>query len=193
MQPLQRDDLWSLEEYATEREAFSQKVREHKKNRYVFVGDHMTFTFEDRLTIKYQVQEMLRVEKIFEPDDIEDELSAYNPLIPDGKNLKATLMIEYEDVEERRKALARLARVEDTIYLQVEGHEEVVPYANEDLERSTDDKTSAVHFMRFELTDEMIESLRSGASLTLGVSHPEYPHSATVPDNVRESLLDDFD
>lgn len=193
MEPLQRSDLWSLEQYSQEREAFRKKVLEHKKHRYVFMGDHLTLTFEDRLTIQYQVQEMLRVEKIFEAEDIEDELSAYNPMIPEGRNLKATMMVEYEDPEERRRELAKLVGLENQVWLQVEGFDKVVPIADEDLDRTTEDKTSAVHFLRFEFDDKMIEALKSGAALTAGSSHPQLDYSMQVPDDVRQALVEDFD
>jgi len=193
MNPLQRGDLMSLEEYATERDSFRKMVMEHKKHRSVFVGDHVMLAFEDRLTIQYQIQEMLRVERIFEAEGIEDELNAYNPLIPEGKNLKATMMIEYQDVEERKKALSRLVGIESALWLQVDDREKVVPIANEDLERSTGDKTSAVHFLRFELTDEMNAALKDGAELTIGISHPQYEASTTVSEEVRQSLTNDLD
>jgi len=193
MNKLQRDDLMSLEEYAEERAAFRARVLAHKKDRQVAVGPHLRLYFEDRLTIQYQVQEMLRIEKIFEAEGIQEELDAYNPLIPDGTNLKATAMLEYQDVDERRQQLARLSGIEDKVWLEVEGFNRVYAIANEDLERSTEEKTSAVHFMRFELTSEMIAALRSGAALRFGVSHDMYADETTVGAATRKQLLNDLD
>jgi hypothetical protein len=158
----------------------------------VHLGEHITLVFEDELTIRYQVQEMLRIEKIFEEQGIEEELDAYNPLIPDGGNLKATMLIEYEDVEERRRALARLRHVEDKVYVQAQGFDKVYAIADEDLDRETEDKTSSVHFLRFELTAPMIAALRSGAPLTIGVEHPEYTASVDVPAQTQRALAADF-
>ena len=167
---------------------------EHKKKRQVPIGDHLTVYFEDETTMRYQVQEMLRIEKLFEPDDIEDELAAYNPLIPDGSNWKATVMIEYPDEQERRRRLAELKGIENTLHVQIEGFEPVYAICNEDLERSTDDKTSSVHFCRFEFTPEVIEAMRNGAKITVGVRHDAYPEGpADVTGEVRESLVSDFD
>lgn len=174
MQALTRDDLMSLEQYATQRPEFRKRAIEHKKNRRIPLGDHATLYFEDRTTIQYQIQEMLRTERIFEPEAIQEELDTYNPLIPDGSNLKATFMVEYEDADERRERLKELVGIEDRIWLQVEGCEKVYPIADEDLERDTEDKTSTVHFLRFELSDAMKGALSEGADITFGVEHPNY-------------------
>jgi hypothetical protein len=192
MQSLTRTDLMSLEQYATERAGFRASVIEHKKDRRVSIGPHLNLYFEDRLTIQYQVQEMLRIERIFEADGIQEELDAYNPLIPDGSNLKCTAMLEFQDVEERKRQLAMLRGIENLIWVQVEGFGRVYAIANEDLERSNEEKTSAVHFMRFELSDEMIAGLHSGASLRMGVEHDLYRHELTVPEATRLSLLGDL-
>lgn len=174
MQHLRRDDLFTLEKYAEARPEFRAKVMAHKKNRQVPIGDHATLYFEDRMTIQYQIQEMLRVERIFEAVGIEEELESYNPLIPDGSNWKATFMIEYEDEEERRVALGKLMGIEEKVWVKVSGFDKVHPVANEDLERSTAEKTSAVHFLRFELSAEMIAALKSGAALAMGCDHENY-------------------
>jgi len=191
--PLQRSDLMSLEQYSQQRADFRGKVIAHKKNRRVAIGPHLFLYFEDRLTIQYQVQEMLRIEKIFETAGIEEELAAYNPLIPDGHNLKATAMLEYQDVEERKRQLALLRGIEDLVWIQVEGFDPVYAIANEDLERSNAEKTSAVHFMRFELEPDMIAALRSGAALKMGSSHESYQHSTVVESSIHEALLADLD
>ncbi len=172
MQKLTRADLMSLEQYAEQRPAFRARVLEHKKNRQIQLGRHATLAFEDRLTIQYQIQEMLRIERIFEARGIQEELDAYNPLIPDGQNLKATFMIEYDDQNERRRALAGLVGVEDRIWLRVAGFEPVFAIADEDMERENDEKTAAVHFARFEFTPAMIEALKAGAGLAAGIDHP---------------------
>ena len=164
----------TLEAYAKARKEFRAGVIAHKKPRTVHLGDHVTLIFEDELTIRYQVQEMLRVEKIFEEQGIQDELDAYNPLIPDGQNWKATMLIEYEDVNERKAALARLKGVEDRTFVRVEGCAPVYAIADEDLERENEEKTSSVHFLRFELSIEMIEALKYGVGLAIGVDHPHY-------------------
>ncbi|MEX2354210.1 MAG: DUF3501 family protein, partial [Gammaproteobacteria bacterium] len=177
MDKLKKSDLYTLEKYAEVRKDFREQVLEHKKNRRLAIGPNATLYFEDRMTLQYQVQEMLRIEKIFEAAGIEEELSAYNPLIPDGKNWKATFMLEYGDIAERRKRLAELTGVEGKVWMQVQGFDRIVPIYNEDLERSTADKTSAVHFMRFELTDDMITALKGGASLSAGIDHPKYNHT----------------
>ncbi|MEX0900614.1 MAG: DUF3501 family protein [Gammaproteobacteria bacterium] len=190
---LTRKDLFSLEEYATKRAEFRAKVLEHKNARRVVLDPHMTLYFEDRLTIQYQVQEMLRIEKIFEPAGIEDELAAYNPLIPDGTNLKATYMIEYPDVAERRVALAKLVGVEHRVWLRVDGFDKVYAVANEDLDRSTDEKTSSVHFMRFEFDEAMRSALKRGAALAAGCDHPAATIDCTVDDATRDALVTDFD
>jgi len=176
------------------RSDFKTKVIAHKQNRQLPIGPNATVYFEDSLTIQYQIQEMLRIERIFEAAAIEEELATYNPLIPDGSNWKATLMIEFTDETERRVALAKMRGIEDSIWMQVEGHDKVTPFANEDMERTNDDKTSAVHFLRFELDQEMITSLKSGANLSAGITHAEYHHVVdVVPDSVRKLLLEDLD
>ena len=194
MEKLTRDDLYSLEQYAEQRADFRARVLEHKKDRQVYLDPHHTLYFEDRMTMQYQVQEMLRIEKIFEAEGINEELEAYNPLIPDGSNLKATYMIEYEDVEARKAALAQLVGVEDKIWVQVDGFDKCYAIADEDMERDTEDKTSAVHFMRFELTAEMIEAAKGGADINMGADHENLAVSqAPIPRNVRDSLVADFD
>ncbi len=190
--PLTREDLFSLEEYAVARPEFRKKVMAHKKNRIVPVGPNATIHFEDSLTMQYQIQEMLRIERIFEPEGIQEELDVYNPLIPDGSNFKATFMFEWDDPKERIEWLSRLVGAENRIWIRIGDHEKVYAIANEDLERSTEDKTSSVHFLRFELTPEMIADLKAGAPMTVGVEHPEYTHEATVPENVRASLIEDL-
>jgi hypothetical protein len=193
MEKLNRTGLMPLEEYAAKRADFRAAVMAHKVHRRVDVGPNLSLYFEDSLTIQYQVQEMLRIERIFEPDAIEEELSAYNPLIPDGANLKATAMFEYGDVAERRAQLARLVGAEDLIWIEVAGSDRVRAIANEDLERSTDEKTSAVHFLRFELTPEMIDAFKPGARIRIGCDHENYTHRATLADATIESLAKDFD
>lgn len=191
---LTREDLYSLEEYARVRPEFRSRVMEHKKHRAVHLGDHATLYFEDRLTIQYQIQEMLRVEKIFEPEGIADELNSYNALIPDGGNLKATFMIEYPDVEERRRRLARLVGIEDKVWIKVDGFDPVYPIADEDLERDTEEKTSSVHFLRFELSADMREAAKAGAALSAGIEHPNYTEARDpLPDDIREALVADFE
>jgi hypothetical protein len=194
MSKLTRKDLYSLEEYSKLRPEYRAKVMEHKKSRQLQLGDHVTLYFEDRLTMQYQIQEMLRAERIFESEGIQDELDAYNPLIPDGSNWKATMMVEYTDVEERKQALTRLIGIENKIYMQVEGHDKVYPIADEDLERETEEKTSAVHFLRFELSPEMVKALKSGASLNAGVEHENYSVVVSpVRQDIRDSLADDLE
>ena len=186
-----RESLLTLEAYARDRKQFRARVLEHKKPRTVHLGEDLTLLFEDELTIRYQVQEMLRIEKIFEDVGIQDELDAYNPLVPDGRNWKATLQVEYEDVEERKRALARLKGIEDRVWVQVDGQPRVHAIADEDLERENDEKTSAVHFLRFELTPAMIAALKSGAGLAIGVDHPEYAATLQpVPDATRSAIDD---
>ncbi|GMQ97356.1 MAG: DUF3501 family protein [Gammaproteobacteria bacterium] len=193
MDKLAREDLLSLEQYAQTRDDFRAKVMAHKKDRAVHIGSHATLYFEDRLTIQYQIQEMLRIERIFESEGIEEELGTYNPLIPDGNNWKATMMIEYEDVEERKQALAQLIGIERKTWMQVDGFERVHPIANEDLERETEDKTSAVHFMRFELTPEMTAAIKQGAAINIGINHKHYIHSIEpLPEHQRASLAADI-
>lgn len=194
MKKLTRQDLYSLEQYAEKRLEFRARVMEHKKNRILKVGDHATLYFEDRLTIQYQVQEMLRVERIFESIDIEEELKAYNPLIPDGTNLKATFMIEYQDVEERKQALAKLIDVEDRVWVRVNGFDPVWAIADEDLERDTEEKTSAVHFLRFEFASEAIQAAKQKASLSVGIDHDYYRIAVEpLPQTKRDALIKDFD
>lgn len=193
MNKLSRSELMSLEQYAEQRDAFRSKVIAHKKHRRVGIGPNLFLYFEDRLTIQYQVQEMLRIEKIFDAAGIQEELDTYNPLIPDGNNLKATAMLEYQDVEERKKQLALLRGIENLIWIQVEGFEAVYAISNEDLERSNAEKTSAVHFMRFELEPNMITALHKGSALKVGSSHEFYRNATEVKTIVREALLGDFD
>lgn len=193
MDKLTRDDLYSLEKYSEIRKDFRSRVMQHKKNRCLPIGPNATLYFEDRLTIQYQIQEILRVEKIFEAEGIEDELNAYNPLIPDSRNWKATFMLEFPDPEERRRRLAELVGVEDSVWLRVSGHEPVYPIADEDLERDTVDKTSSVHFLRFELQPQMIESLQAGADLAAGIEHANYTGKVDpVPLSVRDALTADL-
>jgi hypothetical protein len=187
-----RDSLLSLEEYARERPSFRAKVMEHKKHRTVHLGEHVTLQFEDELTVRYQVQEMLRIERIFEEDGIRHELEAYNPLVPDGGNWKATMMIEYPDAEERRRMLAALKGIERQVWVQVEGCERVLAVADEDLERENDEKTSSVHFLRFELDARARERLRGGAGLRAGVDHPHYQAVAELAGETRSALAQDL-
>ncbi|MEM8766036.1 MAG: DUF3501 family protein [Pseudomonadota bacterium] len=194
MQKLNRAALWSLEEYAEARPTFRAEVMAHKGPRRVAIGPHASLYFEDFMTMKYQVQEMLRAERIFEAAGIEEEIEAYNPLIPDGSNLKATFMIEYGDVEARREALAGLAGIEDTIWLSVDGGEKNYAIANEDLDRSTADKTSAVHFLRFELSASTITAFRSGTDVKFGIDHEGVLQgSVTLSADQVASLAADFD
>ena len=193
MAQISRDSLLTLEAYAKQRTEFRARVLAHKKNRTVRLGQHITLIFEDELTIRYQIQEMLRIEKTFEEAGIQDELDAYNPLVPDGTNLKATMMIEYDDPAVRKRELARLIGVEDRTYLQVDGFEKVYAIADEDLERENDEKTSSVHFLRFEFTPAMIEGLKQGAALAVGIDHPNYPVRVDeVAPNVQAALVRDF-
>jgi hypothetical protein len=192
MSKLTRQDLMSLEEYAEKRSAFRQQVMAHKKQRCVMLGNHLTLYFEDRLTIQYQIQEMLRIEKIFEKSGIEEELAAYNPLIPDGTNWKATMMIEFTDVEERRRALTQMIDIEQRIWTQIGKNEKVFAIADEDLERTTEEKTSSVHFLRFEIPPSQITELKQGATLYFGVDHPSYCFSSEIQPLVRETLAVDF-
>lgn len=194
MQKLNREDLYSLERYSELRAEFRARVMAHKRDRRLALGANLVLYFEDRLTMHYQVQEMLRAERIFEAAAIQEELDAYNPLIPDGVNWKATMMVEYPDVEERQRALGRLIGIEDRVWMRVKGFDPVYAIADEDLERESSEKTSAVHFVRFELTAEMAAAAKGGAALAAGVDHPEY--RATVdplPSPMRESLLRDLD
>jgi hypothetical protein len=192
MNRLTRDDLYSLEKYASIRPDFRASIMEHKEGRRLAIGPHATLYFEDRLTMQYQVQEMLRLERIFEADAIQEELDVYNALIPDGHNWKATFMIEYADANERRAALARLIGIEKAVWMQVQGSERVYPIANEDMDRETAHKTAAVHFLRFELTRGMISAIKNGASLFAGVSHPNYNQEVVAPQRVRDALAADL-
>ncbi len=192
MPRIERGSLLSLEAYARERNAFRARVIEHKKHRTVHLGDHVTLLFEDELTIRYQIQEMLRIERIFEETGIEGELDAYNPLVPDGSNLKATMMIEYSDVAERQRALARLRGIEDRVWVQAGDAARVYAIADEDLERENEEKTSAVHFLRFELDAGMCRALHDGAQLRIGVDHPQYQAQVLTLPAVRDALAADL-
>ena len=187
-----RDSLMTLEAYARHRKAHKAQIIAHRRARTVSLGEHMSVQFEDEQTIRYQIQEMLRVEKIFEEEGIQDELDAYNPLIPDGRNLKATMLIEYEDVEERKAALAKMKGIEDRTWVRVEGCAPVYAIADEDLERENEEKTSSVHFLRFELDDAMCSALRRGAALTVGVEHPQYRAASRLDAATRDALLADL-
>jgi len=191
---LTRDDLWSLEQYAEKRNDFRAQVIEHKKSRQVAIGPNATLYFEDRMVMQYQVQEMLRIERIFEKEAIQEELDAYNPLIPDGSNWKATFMLEYPDVEQRKMELGKLIGIEKKIWVRVGELDKVYPIANEDLERETEEKTSSVHFLRFELTPEMVTAAKSGAAISMGIDHDAYRYEVVpVADNIRQSLVADLD
>ena len=193
MEKLTRSDLYSLEQYAEARTEFRAEVISHKSNRRVPLGDIAALYFEDRLTMHYQIQEMLRVERIFEAEGIQEELDAYNPLIPDGTNLKATFMIEVPDEEVRGKVLAQLKGIENEVWMRIDGFDPVFAIADEDLERANEEKTSAVHFMRFEFTADMIAAARAGAALGAGISHSEYTQQLEpLPGDIRTSLLQDF-
>ena len=193
MPQITRESLFSLEAYAKHRKEFRAKVMAHKKNRTVHLGDHITLVFEDELTIRYQIQEMLRIERTFQDEGIVDELDAYNPLVPDGSNFKATMMIEFPDPEERRVWLAKLIGIEDRVWVQAQGQPSVRAVADEDLERENDEKTSSVHFLRFELPQETKRALKNGAGLAVGIDHPAYSAvMERVPEPVRLSLLEDL-
>lgn len=193
MKPLTPNDLLPLERYARERADFRARVLAHKRDRRVPVGEHVTLLFEDRLTIQYQVQEMLRTERIFEPEGIAEELAAYNPLIPDGANLKCTMLIEYDDVEERRRALLRLRNVEHDVQLAVEGHAPATAIADEDLPRSDEQKTAAVHFLRFELEPGALADFKAGKAVMFRIEHPSYRAEATLTPAQQKALAADFD
>ena len=194
MKKLERSDLYSLEKYSELRKQFRENVMQYKLNRRLQIGPNAALYFENRLTIHYQIQEMLRIEKIFEAKEIQEELDTYNPLIPDGTNLKATFMLEYDDPVERREQLTRLLNIESKVWLKVNGFERILPVADEDLERATEDKTSSVHFLRFELDDEMINEFGSVNSLAAGIDHDAYRYTVDpVPESIRLALLDDFD
>ena len=188
-----RGDLMSLEQYAEQRDTFRQQVMTHKKNRQIALGPNTTLYFEDRLTLLYQIQEMLRIEKVFEADGINEELEAYNPMIPDGCNFKATFMIEYADAIVRAAQLEKMVRIEDLLWMQVGEHDKIWSIADEDLERSTENKTSAVHFLRFELTEAQSADLKAGAEWHIGVQHPVYTYDLEVVGATRDSLLNDLD
>ena len=193
MTKLTRKDLYSLEEYSEQRDEYRKKIMAHKENRRLELGDHILLSFEDKLIIQYQVQEMLKAEKIFDAAGINEELEVYNPLIPDGTNWKATMMIQYTDVEERQRQLARLIGIEDLIWVQVDGLDKVYAIADEDLERDNAEKTSAVHFMRFELNSNMVTAVKSGAAISAGVDHENYQAIVSpVTSNLRNSLASDL-
>jgi hypothetical protein len=190
---LTRADLMSLEQYSTARKEFRARVLDHKRHRLVAVGPNATWAFEDRLTVQYQVQEMLRVERIFEAAGIQDELDAYNPLIPDGNNWKVTFLIEFPDPDERKARLAMLKGIEDRCWVQVAGGERVFAIADEDLERENEEKTSSVHFLRFELAPEMVAKVKSGAAIGVGIDHPNYKHEVSpLGAAYRDSLARDL-
>lgn len=193
MPQITRDSLMTLEAYSKARQEFRAKVMAHKKNRVLHLGGNVTLIFEDELTIRYQIQEMLRAERIFEAEGIDDELGAYNPLVPDGSNWKATMMIEYPDLDERRQKLEKLIGIEDKVWVKVEGHQRVYAVADEDLERETAEKTSAVHFLRFEFDRAMMEALKNGAPVSAGIDHPQYNVTVDKLDAaVRASLAGDL-
>jgi Protein of unknown function (DUF3501) len=192
-QEITRQDLMSLEQYAEQRDEFRQQVLAHKKHRQVALGPNATLYFEDRLTLLYQIQEMLRIEKVFEADGINEELEAYNPLIPTGRNFKATFMIEYADAAVRAAQLEKMVNIEDLVWMQVGEYDKVWSIADEDLERSNDTKTSAVHFLRFEISDEMAQELKAGANWKIGVQHAVYSYDMLVEGDTRASLLADLD
>jgi hypothetical protein len=193
MNKLTRDDLFSLEKYAEVRPEFRARVMAHKKNRQVPIGPNATLYFEDMLTMRYQIQEMLRAERIFEAAGIQDELDAYNPLIPDGSNWKATFMMEFPDEQERRQQLQKLIGVERHVWAQVADFARITPVADEDLERETEEKTSSVHFLRFELPPEMAEAVKQGAPVSIGIDHPAYTHAVEpLAQNIRDSLAEDL-
>ena len=194
MKKLDRKELLSLEQYALERDKFRENAIRHKQLRRVEIGPHASIFFEDRTTVQYQVQEVLRIEKIFEADGIEEELEAYNPLIPDGSNWKATMMIEFRDADERRVALTQLINIEDLTWVKTTNHDKVMAIADEDLERETDDKTSAVHFLRFELPQEFIASVKNGDAISMGIDHENYNYSVDpIQEQTRVSLAADLD
>ena len=192
MPRITRDSLLTLEAYSRQRSAFRAEVMAHKKLRKISLGEHVTLIFEDELTVRYQIQEMLRAERIFEEDLIQDELDAYNPLVPDGRNFKATMMIEFPDPEERRVWLGRLIGIEDKTWVQIEGCNKVWAIADEDLERDNGQKTSAVHFLRFELTNEMVAALKYGVALSIGIDHPEYAPSVVLSPDAQRALTKDL-
>ena len=193
MPPVTRESLMTLEAYSRARPDFRRRVIEHKKARKVHLGEHVTLLFEDEMTVRYQIQEMLRIERIFEDEGIQHELDAYNPLIPDGRNFKATMLIEFEDGSKRRHELSRLIGIEDRVWVQVEGSARVYAIADEDLERENEEKTSSVHFLRFELTEDMAAALKYGVSLSVGVDHPNYTAQVVpVGPDTRAALAGDL-
>ena len=192
MPRIERKSLMTLEAYARERTAFRARVMEHKKRRTVTLGEHLRLIFEDELTIRYQVQEMLRIERLFEESGIQEELDAYNPLVPDGRNFKATMMLEYPDPDERRRELARLKGIEDKVWIEVEGQPRVWAVADEDLERENEEKTSSVHFLRFDLGEPAAQALKRGVALSIGVEHPQYRASVLTPREARDALVKDL-
>jgi hypothetical protein len=193
MMKLRREDLWPLETYAERRPEFREQVMQHKKLRQIALGDHARLIFEDETTVRYQVQEMLRIEKVFEADGIQDELDAYNPLIPDGSNWKATFMLEYPDPEHRKTMLQRLIGVERCVWVQVDGNAKVYPIADEDLERENADKTSSVHFLRFELNPSMVAAVKHGADIFIGIDHQHYIFTGIrIGKESRDSLAADL-
>jgi len=193
MPAIARDSLLTLEAYAKERSAFRARVLAHKRNRIVHLGPHVTLLFEDELTIRYQIQEMLRIEKTFDEAGIQQEVDAYNPLVPDGSNLKATMLLEYEDADARHAALAQLRGIEDHVFMRVAGFPVVQAIADEDLDRENDDKTSAVHFVRFELTPAMIAAFKADTPVALSIDHPNYQAEvAMISPLVQETLASDF-
>lgn len=189
---LTRSDLYSLEKYAELRPSFRAQVIEHKKNRQVQLGSNARLYFEDRVTIQYQIQEMLRAERIYDASEIEGELEAYNPLVPDGTNWKATFMLEYPDIEERRAALAKLIGVEDVVWVKIGDFDPFYGIADEDLERETEEKTSSVHFLRFDLTQDRVDAVKKGAGIAVGCDHPNYRCEVVLPQKVRDSLARDL-
>jgi hypothetical protein len=194
MKELSREDLYTLEAYTELRPAMRARVMAHKKHRRVDLGEHVSLLFEDRLTMHYQIQEMLRVERIFTAAGIQEELEAYNPLIPGGSNWKATMMIEYADVEQRRRALAELIDVENAVWVKIGDHEKVSPVCDEDLERTNEEKTSSVHFLRFELDTATIVAAKAGAAIAIGVDHPHYRYVIDpLPAQTAQALVADLD
>jgi len=193
MKQITRDDLMTLEQYAVQRDQFRQRVIAHKKHRQVALGPNTTLYFEDRLTLLYQIQEMLRIEKVFEAEGINEELEAYNPMIPSGRNFKATYMIEYPDEIVRTAQLEKMVGIEDLVWIQIDNQDKIWAIADEDLERSTENKTSAVHFMRFEVSDSLAQLLKDGADWKIGVQHPVYSYAVNVEGETRSSLLQDLD
>ncbi len=194
MKKLTRDDLYSLEKYSEVRSTFRAEVMEHKKNRQLAIGPNVTLYFEDRTVMHYQIQEILRVERVFEAEGIEEELETYNSMIPDGSNWKATFMIEFAEEAERRDALSKMIGIEAQVWVKVDGFDEVIPISDEDLERDNENKTSSVHFMRFEFSSEMVAALKQGSRLSAGIHHPAYEHTVDpVPQHIRDSLVSDLD